>query len=55
MPNIGNPKVIGYLDNGKQPNCDDSSVGTDMAAWNRFAVKLKESINAGQTFFNKGI
>ena len=47
---IGNLSVQGYLDNGKQPNADDSSLDTGLTAWTRLKTKLDYSVNAGTTF-----
>ena len=47
---IGNLVVMGFLDNGKLPCCDNSTLDTGNVAWNRFSVMLNESVNAGTTF-----
>ena len=47
---IGKLEVQGYLDNGKQPNADDSSLDENLVAWNRLKTKLDYSVNAGTTF-----
>ena len=44
------PVIEGFLDNGKLPSADDSSIDTAMVAWDRLAVKLNHSVNAGTTF-----
>jgi hypothetical protein len=52
MADIGEPVVKGFLDNGKLPNCNDSSIDTALAAWNRLSTKLHYSANAGSTLTN---
>lgn len=37
---------------GTTPTADDSSVGTDLVAWNNFQKNLYKSINSGVTFKN---
>ena len=51
---IGNPKIQGYLDNGRLPAADDGSIDSASVAWSRLQVKMQESVNAGQ-LFSRGI
>ena len=47
---IGTPVVEGFLDNGKLPCADDSTIDDGLVAWKRLKVMLDESVNAGSTF-----
>jgi len=39
---------------GTTPTADDSSIGTDLVAWNNFEKNLLKSVNSGVTFNNNG-
>ena len=49
---IGRNSINGYLDSGKLPNADDSSIDTGMVAWDKLQHKINKSVNAGQLFSN---